>query len=97
MVDLALIGMGLMAAGGTVAGVFATTMWLDARDELRIALHELNTLRTPIILTADDIVRPHVMCGACGMSAPVEADGFTIAEHNCAMADLFSHDDLRAN
>lgn len=96
MFDLAEIGMMLVAGGSTIAAVCATTMWLDTVDQLRIARRELATLRTPVILTTDDIVRPHVMCGACGVSAPVEADGFTIAEHNCAMDDLFSHDDLRS-
>lgn len=94
--DLAIVGMGLITTGSLVASVCATVMWLDARDELRIALRELKILRTPIQLTDADIIRPHVMCGACGLSVPLEVDGFTIAEHNCDTRDLFSDYDLQA-
>jgi hypothetical protein len=100
MTDLALVGMGLMTAGGTVAAVFATTLWLDVREELAELSDRYDRLlvrhSTTLELTTDDIVQPHVMCGACGKSAPLMADGFTIAEHNCEQYELNSDTYLRS-
>lgn len=105
MADLAIIGMGLMATGGTVAALCASSMLASARVKLRDVRRELDAYKLSarivndvysgrfqsIELTTDDIVKPHVMCGACGLSVPLEADGFTVTVHECHQQELFSH------